>query len=177
MRCGKFDFRKRLDLAIKSISNLKDLNIKLHIAGSGDMAKYKTFARNLVVEDMIEWHGQVNHEEINNLMQKSGIFLFTSIMDAIRTVVMEAIQNQLSVICFDTCGFGTVVDETIGVKIQLSNPNQSVKDFFDAIRALYNHKDKINQLSENCKEKIKLFERDYKAKMMVGIYEKVLKSN
>lgn len=57
---------------------------------------------------------------VNALMQQSDLFLFSSIMEATSTVLMEAIQNQLPVVCFDTCGFGTVVDETIGVKVSLS---------------------------------------------------------
>lgn len=174
MWCGKFDFRKRLDLAIRIIAELKGLNVRLHVAGSGDKEKYLTLAQEHGVEDKIVWHGQVNHEEINSLMQQSDVFLFTSIMDATSTVVMEAIQNQLPVVCFDTCGFGTVVDETIGVKIHLSNPEQSVKDFADELRILYGDRQRLSQLSENCKERIKLFEWDYKAQRMVDIYNKCL---
>lgn len=175
MWCGKLDFRKRLDLAIRIVAELKDLNVKLHVAGSGDREKYQKLARTIGIEDKIEWHGQVNHEEINGLMQQSDVFLFTSIMDATSTVVMEAIQNQLPVVCFDTCGFGTVVDETIGVKIPLSYPDKSVKDFATELRKLYNDRQGLAQLSENCKERIKLFEWDYKAQRMVDIYMCVLK--
>ena len=153
---------------------MKDLNVILHIAGSGDDVKYLTLVKELQLEDKIIWHGQVNHEEINNLMQQSDVFLFTSIMDATSTVVMEAIQNQLPVVCFDTCGFGTVVDETIGVKIPLSNPVQSVDDFADAINSLYNDQEKLKKLSDNCKERIKLFEWDYKANIMVDNYKAIM---
>lgn len=176
MWCGKFDFRKRLDLAIRIVAELKDLKIKLHVAGSGDKEKYQEQAHALGVENQIVWHGQVNHEEINGLMQQSDVFLFTSIMDATSTVVMEAIQNKLPVVCFNTCGFGTVVDETIGVKIPLSNPEQSVKDFVGELRKLYNDRQGLARLSENCKERIKLFEWDYKAQQMVNIYKKCLET-
>lgn len=172
--CGKFDFRKRLDIAIRTMATMTDLEVKLHVAGMGDMDKYKGLARDCGVEDNVIFHGQVNHEEINILMQQSDVFLFTSIMDATSTVVMEAIQNLLPVVCFDTCGFGTVVDETIGVKIPLSNPEQSVRDFADAIRVLYNDRDRLRRLSENCKERIKQFEWDYKARRMVEIYKQTI---
>lgn len=151
-----------------------DLNVVLHIVGSGDNVKYKKLAEEFQVEDKTIWHGQVNHIEINGLMQQADLFLFTSIMEATSTVVMEAIQNQLPVVCFDTCGFGTVVDETIGMKISLSNPGQSVNDFADAIRSLYNDQEKLRRLSYNCKERIKLFEWDYKVNMMVDIYKTIM---
>lgn len=174
MWCGKFDFRKRLDLAIRIIAELKDLNVKLHVAGTGDIEKYKALTRVYGVEDKVEFYGQVNHEKINGLMQQSDLFLFTSIMDATSTVVMEAIQNHLPVVCFNTCGFGTVVDESIGVKIQLSNPEQSVNEFAEAIRALYSDRKRLEELSENCKDRIKQFEWDYKVQRMVEIYKTCL---
>lgn len=171
--CGKFDFRKRLDLAIKAIAKLKELNVRLHVAGSGDIEKYKSLAKKEGIEDKVVFYGQVNHEDINGLMQSSDVFLFTSIMDATSTVVVEALQNQLPVVCFDTCGFGTVVDETIGIKIPLSTPQQSVNDFANALKTLYNDRVLLARLSANCAERMKLFEWDYKAKMMVEIYMRV----
>lgn len=175
MWCGKFDFRKRLDLAIKTISEIKDLNVILHVAGSGDVDAYRKLALDCGAENKVIFHGQVNHEKINSLMQECNVFLFTSIMDATSTVVMEAIQNRLPVVCFDTCGFGTVVDETIGIKIPLSNPEQSVQDFACAIRKLYNDRELLSTLSDNCKERVKEFEWDYKAQMMVDIYKSIIK--
>lgn len=171
---GKYDFRKQLGLAIKVIAEIKDLNIKLKIAGEGEQAPYKALAIELGVEDKIEFLGRVNHDEMNILMQGSDVFLFTSIMDATSTVVMEAMQNQLPIVCFDTCGFGTVVDETIGVKIPLSNPEQSVQDFACAIRKLYNERNLLSRMSNNCKERVKEFEWDFKAQRMVEIYKSVL---
>jgi len=153
---------------------LKELPVKLHIAGSGDGAQYRLLASELGIEDKVVWHGQVNHEEINSLVRASDLFLFTSIMDATSTVVMEALQNQLPVVCFDTCGFGTVVNETIGVKVPLSNPEQSINDFAEAIRTLYYDRDKLKRMSENCIERIKQFEWGFKAKMMREIYDEVI---
>lgn len=171
---GKYDFRKQLSLAIRTIGELKDLNVKLQVAGAGDQEPYKQLARELGVEDKVVFLGVINHDKMNELMQSSDVFLFTSIMDATSTVVMEAIQNQLPVVCFDTCGFGTVVDESIGRKVQLSTPEQSVKDFGRAIRGLYNDRVLLKQLSENCKEQIKLFEWEHKAEQMVEIYKRLI---
>ena len=172
--CGKFDFRKRLDLAIKTIAEIKDLDVVLHVAGTGNIDTFRKLALDYSVGNKVIFHGQVNHEEINNLMQESDVFLFTSIMDATSTVVMEAIQNRLPVVCFDTCGFGTVVDDTIGIKVSLSNPEQSVLDFACAIRKLFNDRELLSQLSDNCKERVKEFEWDNKARRMVEIYNTIV---
>lgn len=50
-------------------------------------------------------------------------------MKILMDVVLEAIANHLPVLCFDTCGQGDAVNECVGRKVPLSNPNQSVKDF------------------------------------------------
>ena len=172
--CGKFDFRKRLDLALRTIAELKDLNVKLHVVGSGDIDSFRQLANALGLQDKVVFYGQVAHEEINGMMQRSDVLLFTSIMEATSTVVMEALQNQLPVVCFDTCGFGTVVDDSIGVKIALSNPGRSVLDFAEALRCLYLDRERLAVFSENCKERMKQFEWDYKAQMMVEIYKRIL---
>lgn len=53
-------------------------------------------------------------------MRESDLFFFTSIMEATSTVLVEALMNRLPVLCFDTCGMGTIVDETVGCKIPLT---------------------------------------------------------
>ena len=171
---GKFDFRKQLMLAIRAIAEIKDLNVCLNVAGEGDQMMYKQLANDLGIEDKVVFLGKVNHDKINSLMQESDVFLFTSIMDATSTVVMEAMQNQLPIVCFDTCGFGTVVDETIGIKIPLSSPEQSVTDFGRALRILYDDRGMLSRLSEGCKERVNEFEWSNKAKKMVEIYQSVL---
>ncbi|MCR5696842.1 MAG: glycosyltransferase family 4 protein [Marinilabiliaceae bacterium] len=170
---GKFDFRKQLHLAIKVIAELKDLNIVLQIAGSGNSEPYQRLANELEVSNKIKFLGQINHEEINALMRQSDVFLFTSIMDATSTVVMEALQNRLPIVCFDTCGFGTVVNEAFGIKIPVSTPKQSVRDFAEALRGLYNDRELLQKLSDRCKERIKEFEWGNKAEKMVEIYNSI----
>lgn len=171
--CGKFDFRKRLDLAMKTIAELKDLKIKLHILGLGDGSRYEELAKELQIENHVEWHWG-GHEIVNPWMRRADALFFTSVSDATSRTVMEAIQNLTPVICFDICGFGTVVDESIGVKIPISNPVQSVKDFAAVIRSLYNDREKVARLSANCKERIKLFTWDSEVKQMFDIYQSIL---
>lgn len=172
--CGKFIFHKRFDLALRTIAHLKDLNVKLHVVGLGDPGEYEKLVKDLEIEDHVEWHW-VGHEMVNPLMRQADVLLFTSVYDATSRTVMEAIQNQTPVVCFDAYGFGTVVDDTIGIKVPFSNPEQSVKDFAESIRSLYYDRNRLAKLSANCKERIKLFTWEHEAEQMVEIYKKVLK--
>lgn len=171
---GKFDFRKQLELALNTISELKDLQLKLHILGSGNEEKYKRIAMNLGVNDCCIWHGQVDHDQVNLCMQKSDVFFFTSIHEATSTVIVEAVQNHLPIVCHDTCGFGTVVSDKIGRKISIGNPESSVKGFSKAIRFLYNNPDLLKQMSANCEETMLQLTWESKARKMIELYNNLV---
>ena len=175
---GKFDFRKQLGLALRVIASLPDdLQVKLHIAGSGlvsEVNRYKELVRNLGIESRVEWHGLMPHDKVLDLMGKCDLFLFTSIMEGTPHVVLEALQNNLPIVCLDTCGQAGVVDDTIGFKIPVTNTNQSIRDFTAAIINLYNHRDLLSMLKSNCLERQKQLSWDNKARQMVEIYEDVL---
>lgn len=173
---GKFDFRKQLELALRIIAQLpKDINVKLHIAGTGkeeEIAHCKQLTDELNISDKVVWHGQVSHEEVQQLMKQSKLFLFTSIMEGTPHVVLEALQNNLPIICFDTCGQAGVVNESIGIKIPLSNPQQSMKDFSGAIIHLYRHSDELEEMKRNCQKRQLQLTWDGKVKQVEKIYEK-----
>ena len=175
---GKFDFRKQLGLALHVIANMpKDCLVKLHVAGSGqalEVNRYKELAKDLGIENRVEWHGLMPHDKVLELMSKCDLFLFTSIMEGTPHVVLEALQNNLPIVCLDTCGQAGVVDDTIGFKIPVTNTNQSIRDFTDTIINLYNHRDLLTKLKSNCLERQKQLSWDNKARQMVEIYEDTL---
>lgn len=177
MWVGKFDFRKRLDIAIKTLSKLKNLNVSMKVFGTGtpgQVASAKRLAAVLGVEWMIEWMGSRPNAEVRAEMANADLFLFTSVSEDTSTVVLEAVSCRLPVMCFDACGMSAVIDEKVGIKIPLTNPKQSVNDFAEKIEYLYNHRDVLKTLSGNCADRKKELSWDNKAKKMVGLYENVL---
>lgn len=178
---GKFDFRKQLVLAIRTLSELNHKeNIKLWICGIGNeqqVADYKALAEQLNVQDHIIWFGNLSHQAAMEIMSQADLFFFTSVSEDTSTVVLEAISHNLPVLCFDACGFGYVVNEEVGIKVPLSNPRQSVKDFAEKIEYLYAHRDVLTQLSQNCRQRQTELSWENKAKQMVKLYHSCLRSN
>lgn len=172
---GKLDFRKQLSLALRSIAATKNPHIKLHIVGGGNNFIYQTLAKELGIESQCKWYGAISHEEVQTIMQKSDIFFFTSVAEGTPHVVLEAIGNNLPVVCFDTCGQGDSINEKVGRKIKLSNPNLSSQQFAMILNELENNRDILKEMSENCKEKQKDLSWDRKAQQMIGLYQKILK--
>lgn len=181
---GKFDFRKRLDLAIAIVSQIKLScpKIILKIYGTGNknqIDEAKSLAQRMDVESIVQWMGNCSNGQVTEDMRKADIFLFTSVNEDTSTVVLEAISNHLPVLCFDTCGMAHVINDEVGIKIPLTNPQQSVKDFAEKIKYLYTHRDVLKQMSGNCQKRAKELSWENKAKQMVELYEKVVqqKSN
>ena len=172
---GKTDFRKQLALTIKAVATAFHDNIILHIVGSGDMEAYLREAEKQGIADQCIIHGSVSHDEVLRIMGKADIFLFTSVAEGTPHVVLEAISMGLPVVCFDTCGQGDCVTDDIGMKIPLSHPDQSVKDFAERIEYLYKHREVLATMSENCKHRAEELSWERKAKEMISLYNKVKK--
>lgn len=167
---GKMDFRKQLGLALKAVATAYRADIRLHIVGGGDDAPYRMQAEQLGIMDLCVWHGAVSHDEVQRLMQMSDVFLFTSVAEGTPHVVLEAIANHLPVLCFDTCGHGDSVNEKVGVKIPLTYPKSSVKDFAEKIDYLYLHREVLLVMSDNCRQRQQELSWDKKVEEMMKLY-------
>lgn len=178
MWVGRFIYTKRLDLALKTIARVKDLDICLHICGTGNdeqVAEYKRLSNELQIEDKCIWYGKVEHFKIQKMMADADLFFFTSVMEATSTVILEAISSCLPILCFDTCGFGPLVTDDIGRKVAISTPEQSISDFEKQIRLLYANRNLLNIMSEKELAYREQLSWDIKAKMIVDIYNSITK--
>ena len=176
---GKFDYRKRLDIAIKAVAKAKEScpNISLKVYGTGSdvqVMKAALISHDVEATDFVMWEGNQPNELVNEEMGKAHLFLFTSVNEDTSTVVLEAVSNGLPVLCFDVCGMSSVINEDIGFKIALTNPEQSIKDFAEKITFLYYHRDVLRAMSENCATRAKELSWDNKAKQVVALYQKAV---
>lgn len=175
---GKFDFRKRLDIALRSIAGIKELPLlHFHIVGAGNEnqeRRYKELARDLGIERICEWHGKVANDEAHAMMREADVLFFTSIDEATSTVVPEAINNCLPIVCFNACGFGPLVTDKIGRKVEMTTPEQAISDFASQLKSLYHNKQLLHEMSANCKEALKSLLWEEKAKKVFEIYKEIL---
>lgn len=176
---GKYDYRKQLSVALNTMALLKDCTqIRLHVVGTGydaDVAHYHKQAEDLQLGKQVVFHHKVLNTEVHEMMKKADLLFFTSIMDATSTVVLEAIGNGLPIVCHDCCGFGSVVDNEIGRKVRLSNPQKSAEGFASIIRELNSDRELVLQMSFNCIKHQAEVSWESNARKMVELYEKAIK--
>lgn len=175
---GRFIYTKQLKLALDTISQLKNLQgIRFHIVGQAftdeETQIYHQYANSLGINNICKWYNFISNEEVHLLMKKCHLFFFTSIFEATSTVILEAITNQLPILCFDRCGFGPIVSKEIGLKIPLTTPEQAIIDFTEKITYLYQNRDLLQKLAEGCKEKSKELSWENKVKQMIELYKQV----
>ncbi len=177
MWVGKFDFRKQLPLALHILKATNNPVFHLDIYGPGNdlqVLEARNLAKNLELEQFVTWHGNQPHNIVIEAMKKAHIFLFTSISEDTSTVVLEAVSNQLPVVCFDTCGMGYVINEKVGKKITLSNPKQSTNDFSKVLNELESNRELLKEMSNNCKKRQQELSWNRKVQKMIKLYKKIL---
>lgn len=176
---GKFDFRKRLDIAIKAIAQTSNEQISLKIVGTGNKNQIKSaekLVKKLGIDNRVHFVGQQNHDKVQELMQCADLMLFTSVSEGTPNVVVEAISNHLPVVCFNECGMAVVVDDTVGRAISFSNPKQSCSDFARELDYFYEHRDALKKCSEGCIQRAQELSWDNKIKQVLDLYkQKVIK--
>lgn len=176
---GKYDLRKQLGIAIQTMNLLKHKkNIHLYVVGSGypqDVDFYTKMVEELGLKDNVHLLGVVPNVRTREMMKEMDIFFFTSIHDATSTVVPEAISAGLPVVCHDTRGFGVIVDDKIGRKVEVKNPEYSVKEFARTIEDLEANRGVVCQLSVGCIERQREISWEANVRKMVQQYEKAIR--
>ena len=175
---GKFYSRKQPAMAVRVLAEvLKSYpHARLHMVGDGpetETVQLHRLAEDLGCAKSVIWHGKIPNKDVHSLMQQSDIFLFTSIDEGTPHVVLEALQNRLPIVCFDTCGQGDVVNDTIGVKIPLTTPDDSVLRFSAEIGKLIDSPELLAGFRHNCPARQHELSWDSKARKMVEIYKSV----
>lgn len=174
---GKFDFRKQLPIAIKAVKMSNNPRIILDVYGIGSkeqMQYINSLAENNGIANQIVWHGNQPNAVVMQAMKKAQLFLFTSVSEDTSTVVLEAISNRLPVLCFDACGFGAVIDDKVGMKIELSTPEQSASDFAQVMNILEQDRDLLKEMSVNCGIRQAELSWDNKVRQMVNLYKEIV---
>lgn len=173
---GRFLDTKKLDIAIRTIAKVKDLLVFLHIVGSGsdtENAMYQQMADKMGISNNIKWYGKLANKKVQEMMNQMDLFLFTSVLEGTPHVVLEAITNCLPILCIDTCGQGQLVNESIGWKVPLTNPQQNSTDFAAILRHIIINRDEIKQKSDNCKQRQRELSWENKLVTMNKIYQQL----
>lgn len=130
-------------------------NVTFDIVGEGEMLDdCKKQAQELNIEKLVTFHGRIPREDVGKWYENSHVFLFPSFREPSGNVVFEALGKGLPVITSTAGGPGYVVNNTCGVNIEPTTPNQYVDDLSNSILEIDNNRATLEKMSENAIDRI-----------------------
>lgn len=173
---GIFQSGKALPIALRALARIpRERRPVLNIIGDGiEGEAWRSLANELGVSDSCQWHGRVAHERALGIMQGCDALVFTSLLEATSTVVLEALEAGLPVICHDCCGFGAVIDGSCGIKVPPRRPGDSVAGFAAGILQLIESPALVGKLSDGAVRRSCELTWDGKARTAIALYHEAL---
>lgn len=172
---GLFQGRKALPLLLRALAKLQLADIRLDVLGDGPEAgRWKKEAAQLGIDRQVTWHGMIPRVEALQVFDKSHVCVHTSVKEATSTVLLEALERGIPVVCHDACGMGTAVDETCGIKVPMKDPATSVDGFAKAIGRFLAEPDLLGSLSRGALVRADMLSWSSKVTMMDAAYAGVM---
>jgi len=145
---------------------------ELHVVGDGRCrAGWQRLAARLGVADWCVWHGWLDQKELLTVMGRCDALVFSSLLEATSTTVMQALSLGLPVVCMRHCGYGDVVDQTCGILVEVARPAAVVEGFAAAFARLAGEPPLVEQLSRGALEKARAHSWDHLAGVIRQAYE------
>lgn len=173
---GLFVPLKALQFLLQALTFCKH-PMELNVLGGGpNGAAWKKLTNKLNLSDKVHFKGFIPRNDVLEIMANSHVLCITSIKEGgTGTVVLEALQNGLPIICLDHCGVASVVNERIGIKIPIKSRKQIIKDFAKSLDYLYENENERYQMAEYAANfESKKYTWDQKIKQLLDIYKQVL---
>jgi glycosyltransferase involved in cell wall biosynthesis len=131
---GRIVYQKGLDLGLRALAQLKDINWHWYIAGDGSqMDALQSLARELGISERASFLGWQSREELAIDYHRANLFLFPSRHEGMPNAVLEAMASGLPVVATKIAGSEEIVVD--GVTGLLVDP-EDVDSLRDSLRKL-----------------------------------------
>jgi glycogen(starch) synthase len=166
---------KGFDLAITALPRIleKFPSVRLIIAGDGpERGSLERQARELGVEDAVDFLGWVAPSEVPALINTASILVLPSRADAFPLAGIQAAFMERPVVATRVGGIPElVVDGETGLLVEAEN----TAGLADAILSLLDHPEKVDRLGEAARERsLKLFDIDRIADSYQNLYRRIV---
>jgi glycosyltransferase involved in cell wall biosynthesis len=162
--------RKRVDILIRALSQVKDENVKLLVLGRGPLrAELEALAAELGVEDRISYIDFVEDEMLPVVYNAGDIFVLPSAEEGLGVPVMEAMSSALPVIGSRSSGILSLIrDGEDGLFFEKNN----FEDLAEKIKLLSGDRVMRERLSRSARLKAEtVFSREVQKRKIIGLIE------
>ena len=149
---GQLIERKKVDLLIKAMADLKLVDIELWIIGSGPEKENLYSMANLLLPRQVNWAGSLPMSKIPEIIQKADCLVLPSRHDGWGAVTSEALMVGTPVICSNECGSSDAVKASGVGGVFLSNNKKSLTKIlykqYKSKKMLFKERQKISRWAE-----------------------------
>lgn len=169
LSAGRIVYQKGLDLGLRALAQLQELDWHWYIAGDGpQMESLRTLAQELGIEGRITFLGWQSQDELADEYHQANLFLFPSRHEGMPNAVLEAMASGLPVVATRIAGSEElVVDGETGM---LVSP-EDVDSLREGLRALLIDADKRERMGQASRLRV---EREYSWESVARQYSEYL---
>lgn len=175
---GRIMSLKNLHLAVKAFGVLLERyphlagRVRFDIYGEGPYLPVCLKQAGDEAGRSVIFHGFINRETLLEKLRDAHFFVHLSAKDTAATAPMEAMALGLPVICINCGGMGNLVDETCGILLEPSKPEQIVAEVAEEFRKLTEDRKRLLALSIAAREKI---EREFDWERRIEQYNEIVR--
>jgi len=175
---GRLVELKGVEYLIRSLNEIKKIDIHLIIAGNGPLKNdLEKLTSSLGLENKVTFFGQADKRELGLLHSISDVFVCPSIIDSegstegLGLVIPEAMKSGIPVIASAVGGIiDTVKNEVNGLLVEEKNP----KAIANAIERIISDEELMKKIIKNSKETVGEFSPNIIGKKYYKIFQKIL---
>ena len=138
---GRLLPRKALELTLQGLSKV-DSKVPVHltVVGDGQMGEYvPEYLEKYQVKDRVSWVGRVDYEQVKEYYRQADIFYFNSLRDTGPAQLLEAMAYSLPVVTLNIHGQAELVNDSTGIRVPVTNPEEVAEGLAKAIEWMYHH--------------------------------------
>jgi glycosyltransferase involved in cell wall biosynthesis len=122
---GMGNFRKGLDILLKSVSLLGKMDVLVHIGGDGIyLETFKNMSKELGVYEKCKFYGEIIPSDIISFYSGLDIFVLASRDETFGVVIVEAMSCGIPVIATKCGGPEEIITQDSGVLVEKENPEE-----------------------------------------------------
>lgn len=158
---GKISYRKNIIDLIRIFKQLIDVDqeFKLYILGSGEQEYMRKVHANIAeykLNDKVYIYPYSTDAALNDLYEKCGVFVLTSLVEGFGLVILEAMTKGLPVVAYDNLGVRDIIDGTNGYLIRPFD----YQNFVNKILYLYDNTIIYRKMSRKAQKTVDTFNWD-----------------
>lgn len=171
---GRLLPRKGLRLVLEAISDLKEVPLELTIIGDGALAdRLPGWIEELDLQDRVKWLGRRPMEEVKQAYRDHDVFIYCAIRESLAAQFFESMSYGLPMIIFDLHGASVFIPEEVALKVEVTQPKETLEKVRMAIVKLSADTDKREAMGKAAYATAQKFTRSERIEFINTYYEEL----